>query len=123
MQGGNDIKEVPLHESLVSMCGLYCGACRSFLKGKCKGCADNAKASWCKVRSCCLENSYASCAECTEHADPAACGKYNSIISKAFGLVFNSDRRAGIMMIQQQGIRKFTEEMVYMKRPALKRWG
>jgi len=117
------MKEIALNESLVSKCGLYCGACRAYLKEKCKGCKDNAKATWCKVRSCCLENDYSSCAECQEHTDPAACGKFNNIISKAFGLIFNSDRRAGIMMIHRDGKRKFAEEMVYIKRPALKRWG
>jgi len=115
-------REIPLSESLVSMCGLYCGACSRYLKEKCKGCAENAKATWCKVRQCCLEHNYSTCAECKEHTDPAACGKFNNIISKAFGLVFNSDRRAGIMMIHQDGKRQFMEEMVFLKRPALKKW-
>ena len=50
---------------LVARCGLYCGACGSYLKGRCPGCRENVKATWCKVRACCGEHSYASCADCT----------------------------------------------------------
>jgi hypothetical protein len=117
------MKDIPLSESLVSMCGLYCGACRAYLREKCKGCKENAKATWCKVRDCCLEKGYSHCAECTEHSDPAACSKFNNIFSKLMGVFLNSDRRAGILMIHQRGKRQFAEEMVFLKRPALKKRG
>mgnify|MGYP001174253203 CR=1 FL=1 len=45
---------------LVAYCGLYCGQCTKYLKGKCPGCKENEKASWCKTRSCCIENDFAS---------------------------------------------------------------
>ena len=32
----------------VAACGLYCGACRKFVKGQCPGCWENKKADWCK---------------------------------------------------------------------------
>ena len=48
----------------IAACGLYCGACRKFLIGKCPGCKRNEKATWCKIRSCCQENKFNTCAEC-----------------------------------------------------------
>ena len=103
------MKEIALSEFLVSRCGLYCGACRAYLRERCEGCKDNVKAKWCKVRSCCMEHGYSTYAECKEHSDPAACVKFINIISKTIGLHFNSDRRAGIMMIHRDGKRKFAE--------------
>ncbi len=79
---------------LVAHCGLYCGACRAYLKGKCPGCHENEKASWCKVRSCCISNGFATCADCKEFPDPNECKKFNNFISKLFGLIFRSDRPA-----------------------------
>ena len=58
--------EIKVDPTLVARCGLYCGACRSYLRGKCKGCSQNVKASWCAIRSCCGERNIATCAECTE---------------------------------------------------------
>lgn len=34
----------------VAYCGLYCGACQSYTKGKCPGCDANEKATWCEIR-------------------------------------------------------------------------
>ena len=30
---------------LVAGCGLYCGKCGAFRKGRCKGCRENARAN------------------------------------------------------------------------------
>ena len=60
------MKEIVSDPKLVAFCGLYCGACRAYLKDRCPGCHDHEKASWCKVRICCLEAGYSSCADCTE---------------------------------------------------------
>lgn len=64
---------IQIDTELVARCGLYCGACKSFLAGKCKGCRENSKATWCKVRACCGEKQIKSCAECAEFSDPMAC--------------------------------------------------
>ena len=77
---------------LVAYCGLYCGACRSRTKGRCPGCHENSKATWCTVRKCCMDKSYASCADCKEFADPMGCGKYNNFIARVVGFVLRSDR-------------------------------
>lgn len=106
---------------LVAYCGLYCGACRSYIKGKCAGCHENAKASWCTVRSCCIENGFSSCAECRDHADPNGCKKFNNFMSKLFGFVFKSDRAACIAQIRQSGIVGHAEIMASKKIHTIKR--
>ena len=88
----------------VACCGLYCGACRAYLKGKCPGCRDNEKAGWCTVRLCCRENGYGTCAECVIVDDVRDCGKLNSFVSKLFALVFRSDRPASLDRIREVGI-------------------
>jgi len=58
------MKEVASNPDLVAYCGLYCGACGSYLRETCPGCHQNEKAEWCKVRVCCIDNQYLSCADC-----------------------------------------------------------
>lgn len=95
----------------VSACGLFCGACRSYLKGRCPGCKANQSAGWCRVRSCCQQHGYHSCAECTEHPDPRRCKHFDNWIARGFGLVFNSDRAAGIAFIRREGSARFAAYM------------
>lgn len=98
------MSDIPVNAELVARCGLYCGACKSYLSGKCKGCHENSKATWCKVRSCCTEKQIKTCAECAEFDDPRACTKFNNFMSKVFGLIFQSDRAACITQIKQLGL-------------------
>jgi hypothetical protein len=97
------MQEVKANPRLVAHCGLYCGACRSYLKGGCPGCSDNSKAAWCGVRRCCQENAYASCADCQNYCDPRDCRLFDNFISRAIGLVLNSNRRACILRIRDLG--------------------
>lgn len=90
------MREITADKSLVAFCGLYCGACGSYLKERCPGCAANNKASWCGIRKCCKGKGILSCAECTDFADAMDCRKFNNLMSKLFGLVFRSDRGACI---------------------------
>jgi len=115
------VKEVIADGDLVAHCGLYCGACRRYLKGRCPGCHENAKATWCKVRSCCQEHGWTSCADCEEHADPNDCGLFNNVFARLFGLVFNSDRRACILRIKEVGVAPFAEEMAQKGKQSLPR--
>jgi hypothetical protein len=94
---------------IISYCGLYCSNCRSYKKGKCPGCQGNAKATWCKIRSCCMEKGYKSCAECAEFSNPMDCKKFNNFVSRIFALVFRSDRAASIEMIKKQGYDNYTK--------------
>jgi len=114
------MKAIVADAGLVAYCGLYCGACRGYLKEKCPGCHDNDKATWCKVRSCCAVNKYASCAECTTFQDPAACGKFSNVISKVIGFVLRSDRRACILQIRKIGIAGHAEKMAAGKRQSIR---
>lgn len=116
-----EMKEVKADESLVAFCGLYCGACRGFLKGKCPGCAKNEKASWCKIRTCCREGKFSSCADCKDFNDPMECKKFNNFISKLFALIFKSNRAACIGQIRKCGIRCHAEKMAELKQMSLKR--
>lgn len=114
---------ITIDPKLVSACGLYCGSCRSYLKGKCPGCSQNAKASWCKVRSCNLERGTSTCAQCTDHTDPVSCSKFHNPIARAFGFVFNTDRTAGIRNIREFGLDAFAQSMAQQRRVGIKRRG
>jgi hypothetical protein len=105
------MKEITADGVLVACCGLYCGACRSYLGERCPGCAKNAKATWCKVRACCKERGIRTCADCTDHRDPAGCQKFDTVISRLFSLVLRSDRRACVMMVREKGLEGFARHM------------
>ena len=105
------MKPIVADPGLVAYCGLYCGACRKHLAERCPGCHDNAKATWCKVRTCCSEHGYASCADCKEFADPRDCRLFNNPISKLFGLIFRSDRAACIRQIKELGVAGHAQKM------------
>jgi hypothetical protein len=105
------MEAIRVDTSSIARCGLYCGACRRFLKGSCPGCHQNAKAGWCKVRSCCQEHDYASCANCEEHQDPRDCRKFNNVIAKLFGLLFNSNRAGCVDKIRALGPEQYAAFM------------
>jgi hypothetical protein len=115
------MKEVIADKSLIAFCGLYCGACGKYLQEKCPGCKENMKAGWCKVRSCCIENNYKSCADCKTFPLPHECKKFNNFFSKLFGLFFKSDRVACICYIQQKGYCDYAEFMSKNKLQSIKR--
>ena len=106
---------------LVARCGLYCGACGSYLKGRCPGCRENAKATWCRVRTCCQERSYASCADCADHPDPASCSRFDNVVSRALAIVFNSNRRACVLKIRELGPQGYAALMAGQRRQSLPR--
>jgi len=114
------MSDIEVNAELVAYCGLYCGACRSHLSDKCNGCHENSKATWCKVRSCCIEKQIKSCAECTEFQEPRACKKYNNFMSRLFGLLFRSNRPACIAQIKQLGIEGHAKAMAEMKTQTIK---
>ena len=71
----------------MAYCGLYCGAGRACRRDRCPGCHEKTNAGWCKVRACCLENGYATCADC-RIGPTARLQKFTDFISKLFGLIF-----------------------------------
>ena len=77
------------------------------------------KATWCKIRSCCLENKFNTCAECSH--DVKKCKLFSNWIGKVFAFLFNSDRAACIRYIKEQGEQSFAEEMTKRKCQTIKR--
>lgn len=114
---------IPVDSSLVAYCGLYCGACPRLLKGRCPGCHENHKATWCKIRTCCVEHGYASCAECGEHPDPRTCGMFHNLFSRVIGVLLRSDRAACIAQIQREGLEGHAQAMAQLGRPSLRPGG
>ena len=115
------MSEIKNDPALVAFCGLYCGACGKYKKGACSGCAGNEKATWCKVRSCCLEHEYKSCADCTEFSNAMDCKKLNNFMSKIFGFIFRSDRPACIAKIKEIGVEAYAAEMAEKGMQSIKR--
>jgi hypothetical protein len=115
------MKEISANPESVAYCGLYCGACRSYLKDKCPGCHGNEKATWCKLRTCCIEKGFLSCAECPDYGNVNDCEKFDNFIAKIFGFVFNSDRGACIRQIKEFGIEKHAAIMADRKSQSLPR--
>jgi hypothetical protein len=115
------MKEIVNDPKLVAYCGLYCGACRAYLRGRCPGCLENRKATWCKVRTCCMKNHYGSCADCHDFKNPNDCRQFNNWISKIFGFIFRSDRAACISQIRAIGIDSHAADMAGKKRVSIKR--
>ena len=113
--------EITMNADLVAYCGLYCGACKSYLNEKCPGCHENTKATWCSVRSCNMEKSIHSCAECTEFPDPRDCKKFNNVFSKLFGLILHSDRAACIAQIKELGLEGHATIMTEKKTQTIRR--
>lgn len=107
--------------SLVACCGLYCGACPSYLKGKCGGCRKSQKNGWCAVKKCVLEKGISTCADCGQYPDPRGCGKFNNFISRIMGRVFNSDRAACLAEIKRVGPKTYAAEMAERGRQTLPR--
>lgn len=115
------MKTITANVDLVAYCGLYCGACSSYLKETCPGCHDNQKASWCKIRTCCIDHGFKSCADCKDFADPMQCGKYNNLIAKIVGFFLRSNRAACIEQIKKLGIQGHAELMAREKKQTIRR--
>ena len=115
------MKTITSNAELVAYCGLYCGACGKYLKEKCLGCHQNEKATWCTVRSCCIERKYTTCAECSEYPDARDCGKFNNFMSKLIGILLRSDRSACIKQIKQLGVEGHAKNMAQNKRQTIRR--
>lgn len=113
------MEPVKANIELIAACGLYSGACRKHLAGKCPGCRLNEKATWCKIRSCVQQHGYRSCAECAK--DVTDCRTYSNLIGKIFAFIFRSDRPACIRYIKAHGENAFAEEMTRRKSQTMKK--
>ena len=115
-----------INEKLVSYCGLNCGACPSFLKGKCKGCRGNTPDCAvgfrsCKVKPCCVENGYNTCADCKKYQSVNSCKDYSSPLVRFGEFISQTSRGKCIEMIKKDGIKPFLEFMENKKWLTMKR--
>ena len=115
------MKSIVSDPNLVAYCGLYCGACRAYLRGRCPGCHDNEKATWCKIRTCCMEEDLTTCADYSQFSRPDDCKKFNNLVAKFFAFFFRSDRTACIEQIRTQGVEAHAEEMSKREAVTLKK--
>lgn len=104
-------KEIQKDIELIAACGLYCGSCSKYRKGKCPSCKEYEKAGWCKIRSCCIEKSIENCSQCKEYQNPNECSKYNNFIARTIEFVFITDRSLCIRKIKAEGTEKFVQLM------------
>ena len=115
------MNDIVVDKAMVAFCGLYCGACGQYLRGKCGGCMKNEKATWCSIRKCNNEHSLSSCAECGSFTNVNDCKKFNNAMSKLFALIFRSNRKACIEKIKAVGRDRYAAEMAGLKRHSLPR--
>ncbi|MBN1499318.1 MAG: DUF3795 domain-containing protein [Spirochaetes bacterium] len=104
------MKTIEKNVSLVAFCGLFCGSCRAYLKGRCKGCSENTKASWCNIRKCCIENCIKSCAECTKNGIEN-CKDFRNPIAKIIEFFTGTSRAKCIDLIKKMDYEEFGEYM------------
>lgn len=111
------MKEMVIDSNLVSACGFYCGACKSFLKGTCNGCASNNNfwARNCTVKQCCSFSKRATCADCNEFDNVEECSKLNSSFIRFFGYFVGYSRPANIKEISRIGTKNFAVKMAENK--------
>jgi hypothetical protein len=115
------MRTITANPELVAYCGLYCGACGAYRKERCRGCHGNEKATWCKVRTCCMERHFSSCAECTEFPNAMDCRKYNNFMSRMVGMLLRSDRAACIRQIREVGVAGHAERMAATGRQTIRK--
>jgi hypothetical protein len=96
---------------LIACCGLYCANCGKYRKEKCPGCLKNDKASWCKIRRCCIEKGISNCSQCEEYIYPKDCSKYNNFISGVIEFFTASDRSLCIGYLRKNPAGKFIDMM------------
>lgn len=102
LDSGKMVRVIKNEAQLIAYCGLYCGSCRKYISGKCPSCQQLASPHWCKIRTCCIDKKFASCAECSLET-PNACKTFNNPISKVFKFLFGSDREKSILFIRERG--------------------
>ena len=115
------MKEIAKDTNLIAYCGLYCGNCRQYKKGKCPGCRENEKMTWCKIRKCCIENNYRSCAACSEFVNVNECKKFNNLIGRVVSFFFKSDRKKSIEYIRASGYDDYMVKMVEERKMAFRK--
>lgn len=105
------MEDLSPNTELIAKCGLYCGGCKKYQKGNCGGCDAYVKATWCKIRTCCINKQITSCANCDEYENTKDCDKHKGFIINTFSIVFNSDRHACNAYIKKNSAESFAKLM------------
>lgn len=96
---------------IVAYCGLICSDCGAYKRNRCKGCySEKPMNRNCKIRKCTIENSYITCADCTEFTELKKCRKLNNLISKFFSFIFRTNRIGNLNRIREVGLEQFKAE-------------
>lgn len=111
---------VEVNPQLVAACGIYCGACSKYKKGKCPGCHKNEKASWCKIRTC-SDRTGQTCAGCTTHEDIKKCKQFHNPVARIFEFIFRSNRCGSLKLIKKIGEKAYAKQMAESGRVVLKK--
>ncbi|TXT67677.1 MAG: hypothetical protein BAJALOKI1v1_30040 [Promethearchaeota archaeon] len=99
---------------LVTYCGLWCGACPSFHRGRCKGCRTtenkNPKKKKCGygIRKCCKDRGIEYCGQC----DAYPCSKINRLITSQKGRKeydYRHNIPQNFQMIKKEGFEKWLQ--------------
>ena len=111
----NQGEQMTENEQLISYCGFYCGACPTYLSGKCEGCRGNSPKcavgyKKCMAKPCCVENGFFTCADC--FTSTKKCKKYNPLSIRFGEWISNTSRKKAIEMIKEKGQAKFLAYMV-----------
>lgn len=116
---------------LIAACGLYCGACKRYKRGKCPGCQKldgdatglrqplTKGIQRCSIRKCSHKHAFRTCAECD--TDVKVCKHYNTFISRLASYLFNSDRAACIRYIKHNGEERYAEKMSWDEQMTIRR--
>lgn len=96
-------------EIYIGCCGAYCKTCKAFVNGSCKGCKigyesgdrDLSKAK-CKIKICCLNKNFESCADCKQFSD---CDIFNTRFK--IGTSDNRKCQESLNFIKNEGYDKF----------------
>lgn len=95
----------------IAYCGLFCSNCSKYKKQKCPGCSKNEKATWCKIRLCCIEKEIETCAGCAEFSHVKECPKYNNVFARLIELVSRTDRSLCVEMLRSEGTAFYVDAM------------
>lgn len=102
---------------LVSYCGIYCGACPGFHRGRCKGCRATENKQTRKgscgygMRKCCEDKGLDYCGPCDQYP----CSKINKLINSQKGRKeydYRHNIPKNFEMIRKEGLATWLESQV-----------
>ena len=99
---------------LISYCGIYCGACPGYQRGRCKGCRsteakpDRKTNCGYGMRNCCEDKDLDHCGQCADYP----CSKLNKLIKSQKGRKeydYRHDIPFSLEMIKKEGLENWLQ--------------